>query len=96
MAAKVNGLKLVACYQPLWDNGAESLERYRRELDTHVATTNSKEWLIIGGENNAHMGCGPSYPFDDRTVGSYSLNRRDESRKDLLEWCESNNMCWAD
>ena len=92
----VGHLSLVACYQPLWEYSDESHEQYRREMDDHLAASSNLKWLIIGGDHNSHIGYGGHWDFADGTKGPFGMGRRDDSGTDFLQWCEDNNLCFAD
>ena len=72
------------------------MEIYRRELEEQVTTSTNQEWLIKGGNHNSHMGYGGHRLFADGTKGPFGMGIRDCTGDYFLQWCEDNNLCWAD
>ena len=88
--------RLVAGYQPLWQYGEGTMEIYRRELEEQVTTSINQEWIKIGWDHNSHMGYGGHRLFADGIMGPFGMGIRDCTGDEFLQWCEDNNLCWAD
>ena len=83
----------ISGYQPLWSNGEERIEDFRRELENQLAKTKKKEILIIGGDFNAQIGRDSR---DGEVCGSFGLRTAtNEAGRDLLDWCGSENLVYA-
>ena len=65
-------------------------------MDDHLAASSNLKWLIIGGDHNSHIGYGGHWDFAEGTKGPFGMGRRDNSGTDFLQWCEDNNLCFAD
>jgi exonuclease III len=86
-------IRLVSVYQPLWSNGREGIEQYRHEVEQQVAFSPPRELMVIGGDHNAQIGKGSQR---DGIAGRFGLNTRtNEAGEDLLNWCESQAMAYA-
>ena len=61
-----------------------------------MTTSTNQEWLILMGDHNSHMGYGGHRLFADGTKGPFGMGIRYCTGADFLQWCEDNNLCWAD
>lgn len=87
---QIGNIRLVSVYQPLWSNGEEGIEKFRRDLENELARTPKDVTLIIGGDFNSHVG---RLSQRDGVSGKYGLSTRTgEAGTSLLEWCEENNL----
>ena len=88
----IDGLKFMSIYQPLWSNGREGIEVFRRELEGEIACSHNKQVLIMGGDFNSQVGRGPQ---QNRVKGPYGLNTpTNEAGEDLTAWCEENGLSY--
>ena len=86
-------MRVISSYQPLWSNGEERIEDFRRELENHLAKTKKKEILIIGGDFNAQIGRDSR---DGEVCGPFVLRTAtNEAGGDLLDWCGSEYLVYA-
>ena len=54
-AITVGEYRLVAVYQPVWQQGATSVEEYRHQVQNQVSVSGREEVMVIGGDHNAHV-----------------------------------------
>ena len=94
-AVTVNGLRLIPCYQPLWDHGDQAREVYLRELEDQLLN-NKDESMIKGGDHNSHMGKCNCDHFNPGTKCPFSLCPIDHPGIDFLHWCDENGLSWTD
>ena len=88
----VGEFRLVAVYQPLWQQGAEEIEEYRHQVENQVSISGTDEMLIIGGDHNAHVG-GDSERA--QVAGRWGVRYTSEAGRNLLNWCEEHGMAYA-
>ena len=89
---KLDNIKLIAAYQPTSRANREKVEEYRFELETHLSSSNREEKLIIGEDHNSHIGANTNRPGVN---GRYGMRTSNTAGKDLLNWCEENNLAYA-
>ena len=88
----LQGLRLVAAYQPIWGRHAEDMEVYRRELEQQVGLSRGRDILVIGGDFNANIGAGR----ERRGVcGNYGIGPDSVAGEDLVNWCEGQGLAWV-
>ena len=46
VSVEIDVIKLIAVYQPLWDNGALGIDTYRKELEDELARTPKAKTLV--------------------------------------------------
>ena len=93
---RIGGMKLISCYQPTTEHTDREIEEYRWELEEHLKSTRSNEWLIMGGDHNASVGSNESGNFVRGTCGNNGIGRTNEAGRNLLRWCEQNGLAWCD
>ena len=84
-AITVEEFRLVAVYQPVWQQGATSVEEYLHQVENQVSVSGRDEVMVIGGDHNAHVGGDAEWP---QLAGRWGLRTTNEAGRDLLEWCE--------
>ena len=93
VSVKVKGLALTATYLPVWiGTNDEEIETTKDILAEHVKWAKKEEIGIVGGDFNAHIG------RDEETTGvcgKYGLRGSNEKGRQLVQWCEENNMSYV-
>ena len=88
----VNRTTLVSTYQPLWDGDTVEFKAYRQELSGMVLKSR-KTSLIVGGDFNLCVG---RYGGErDAVASALGIGGCNEAGKDLLSWCQEQNLCWV-
>ena len=67
-------MRLVACYQPLCDQGETAHEAYGREVEEQNTFTSNNEWLMFEGDYYSHMGIGKA----DEPKGRIRMKKIDD------------------
>ena len=89
----VMGMRLMAVYQPIWQRGNIEVENFRHQVHNQIAATREREFLVIGGDHNSHIGRDARR---DGVVGMWSMNSAtNEAGRDLVNWCEENGLAYA-
>ena len=91
VAVVVGDLRLVSAYQPVWGTDDEGMEEYRRGLGDQIAM-GGRERLVIGADFNANVGRGNAR---EGVCGKYGVGRMNEAGRDLIEWCEENELVYV-
>lgn len=88
----VGEFRLVAVYQPVWQQRANCVEEYRHQVENQVSTCGKDEVLVIGGDHNAHIGRDSESPH---LAGRWGLRSTNEAGADLLNWCGEHGLAHA-
>ena len=67
------------------------MREYRRALEIQLAV-GGRERLVIGGDFNANVGRGNARRG---VCGKYGVGRMNEAGRDLIEWCEENELAYV-
>ena len=91
ITVKCKGLVLISTYMPVYrGNNENEIEQERETLRNHKQEVKEEEILIIGGDFNAHIGGDEDRPG---VCGKFGLCETNNQGRDLLEWCQENNLC---
>lgn len=91
VAVVFGGMRVVSVYQPVWNTDERGMEECRRALGNQVAME-GREKLVIRGDFSANVGRGQSR---DGVTGKYGVGRSSEAVRDLIDWCEENELAWV-
>ena len=87
----VEGIKLIATYQPVWGGSKDELKRYREELQNMIFFRGK---MIVGGDFNASIG-DTSERDTSKAAGPFGLGKMNPAGRDLLNWCEGEGLVWV-
>ena len=90
----VDGTKLIALYQPLWNSDPEVFKEYREELSSQLQTRKARDILVIGGDFNATVG-DIQVREADEAAGMFGLGKTNRAGRDLIDWCHEHQLCWV-
>ena len=90
----VDGTKLIALYQPLWNSDPEVFKEYREELSSQLQTRKARHILVIGGDFNATVG-DIQVREADEAAGQFGLGKTNRAGRDLIDWCHEHQLCWV-
>ena len=90
----VDGTKLIALYQPLWNSDPEVFKEYREELSSQLQTRKARDILVIGGDFNATVG-DIQVREADEAAGQFGLGKTNRAGRDLIDWCHEHQLCWV-
>jgi len=90
-AVHVFGMRVVSAYQPVWRSDLQGMHGYRRDLEEQLRDC-AGERLVIGGDFNACVGRGN---VRDGVTGRYGVGRVNEAGRDMIEWCEENELVYV-
>ena len=92
-AVKVDGMKLVSTYQPIWGGDLQEFQSYREELSAMCRTNRNSDLMIIGGDFNSSIGAANNTTRDE-TTGPFGIGKMNAAGRNLKEWCQENEFCW--
>ena len=87
-AVSVEGVRLVAVYQPVWMTDEVALERCRRDMESQLSMCRN-ERLLIGGDWNANVKRGSAR---NGVCGEFEVGRMNDAGRDLLAYA---SKCWT-
>ena len=90
-AVSVEGVRLVAVYQPDWMTDEVGLVRCQRGLESQLSMCRN-ERLSIGGDWDENVGRGTAR---NGVCGDFGVGRMNDVGRDLIEWCEANGLAYA-
>ena len=88
----VDGIKLIAVYQPVSPNDGE-IEEYRKNLEKALACRRKNEMLLIGRDHNAYIGRQNNI---GKTVGAFGLEHGTSAGEDKVAWAQQNDLYIVD
>ena len=87
----LGGMRLMAVYQPSIGMDEMAMEVMREEVERQIRLSKN-ERVIIGGDFNANVGKNEERPG---VCGKYGLGILNEARRNLIEWCEENDLAYV-
>ena len=92
---QVNGVKVMACYSPLWKTNEAELAEMREEVEEMLRNTPRKTFILVGGDFNANIGRIVS-GGQNATRGIFGTGEANEAGINHLEWIEDSGLCAVD
>ena len=87
----LGGMRLMAVYQPSIGMDEMAAEVMREEVERQMRMSRN-ERVIIGGDFNANVGRNEERPG---VCGKYGIGVMNEAGRNLIEWCEENELAYV-
>jgi exonuclease III len=91
IAVKIGDHRFVSVYQPVSEEGQEARQEYRAQVEQQIGRSGRGEFLIVGGDHNAHIG----KEGRSRVRGKYGIGRTNRDGQDQLKWAKRNDLQYA-
>ena len=87
----VNGIKLIAVYQPVSPSDGE--REVPEEFGNSIGLSKESELLLIGGKHNAHIG---RQNNTGKSVDVFGLEDGTSAGDDMVAWAQQNDLYIVD